>query len=424
MPTPTRYREERRSDQAYDSAMAARDTASKVAEIAVRAVSDHMVNKNNITAAGITYFALISIFPLALVALSVAGFFFSSEADQEELLDSIMSALPLEEGDVRDNVADIVHSVVDARGTLGLFGIISALYTGSALFTAVRAGLNLVFRGEKSRPFVIGKLVDVGMVFVFGLLLSLSTAASFVLAFVGRFAERIVAEELEGATRLAMGAASIVLALALSFFLFLLLYTRVPATNVTLRNAIPGALLAAILFEALKTGFAQYAANFGNYNATYGSLGFVILLLAFIYFTSQVMLLGAETAHSTTEVRARWPIPPAESRVYAMRVKAGDILDRVRQRLGRSAPKPTPAHMATTPQADALEAMAPELPLDAATRDATSVQLDIEPSTASRVTVVLGVLGVAVGAAAVVWSRVRRCSPSDPGARSPGSWAD
>jgi len=391
--------------------MAANILASRAAEVAVRAVSDHMANKNNITAAGITYFALVSIFPLALVALSVAGFIFSSEANQQRLLDSIVSALPLEEGDVRDNVADIVHSVVDARGRLGLFGILSALYTGSALFTAVRAGLNRVFRGEKSRPFVLGKLVDIGMVFVFGSLLILSTAASFLLAFIGRLAEGFVADELEGPTRLAMGAASAFVALALSFGMFLLLYTRIPATNVSLRNAIPGALLAALLFEALKTGFAQYAANFGNYNATYGSLGFVILLLAFIYFTSQVMLLGAEAAHSTAEIRAGWPVPPEESRVRAIRVKVASVLAKVRGLRGGGSELESAALLVTVPHADALEAMTPELPAsEVAARPGD--RAGVEPSIASRATVVVGLVGMVAAFLAFAWRWLRKC-PAD-----------
>ncbi len=298
--------------------MRSTETAVRGAEVALRTFAGFSADRCSIAAAGITYFALISIFPLALVALSVAGFIYSSEADQEKLLDTVMERLPLDEEGGRGDLAEVITSIVDARGTLGVFGILSALFTGSALFTAVRVALNGVFGGEKARPFVVGKAIDIGMVIVFGGLLVLSSVASFGVAFIGRLAEELGGDSFGGIAQAGMGIASVATGLMLSVALFLLLYTRIPARAVPWKHAVPGAVLAALLFEALKAGFAQYAAHFGNYNATYGSLGFVLVLLAFIYFTSQVTLLGAEAARATAEVATGWPLPAPESRLHAV----------------------------------------------------------------------------------------------------------
>jgi len=319
---------------------------NRVAEVTLRTFSGFSEDRCGISAAGITYFALLSIFPLALVALSVAGYVFSSEADQDRLLDSVIERIPIDEEGGRDDLETVIRSIVDARGTLGVFGILSALYTGSALFTAVRVALNGVFRDDKVRPFILGKLIDIGMVLLFGLLLALSTGASFAIAFLGKLAEELAGAEFGALTKLGMSAASIVVATLISAGLFLLLYTRIPARPVSWKYAVPGAVLAAVLFEALKGGFAQYAANFGNYNATYGSLGFVILILAFIYFTSQVMLLGAEAARATSEVATGWPFPAGESKLAALRAKIDKALAMVRKVLRRGdvgAPDPTAA---------------------------------------------------------------------------------
>lgn len=318
--------------------MRLRTLAPKAAEIALRTGSGFTADRCGIAAAGITYFALISIFPLALVGLSIAGFVFSSDADQQRLLDAVMERLPIQEGGGRSDLAGVINSIVAARGTLGVAGIISGLYTGSALFTSVRVALNGIFGGEKKRSFIAGKLIDIGMVVLFGGILVLSTGASFALTFLVRFAEDLVGSDAASVTRTALTLAYFTIPPLVSVGFFLLLYTRIPVQAVGARRALPGAVLAGVLFEVLKGGFGQYAANFGNYDKTYGSLGFVVLLLAFIYFAGQVMLLGAEAARATSEVAEGWPLPPEESRVHALRMRITGVRARAMHLLHRRRP--------------------------------------------------------------------------------------
>lgn len=333
--------------------------ASKTAEVALRTVSGYSADRCGIAAAGITYFALISIFPLALVGLSIAGFIFSGDADQQRLLDALMERLPIQEGGGREDLAGVINSIVAARGTLGIAGIISGLYTGSALFTSVRVALNGIFGGEKKRSFIVGKLIDIGMVVLFGGILVLSTGASFALTFLVRFAEDLVGSDAASVTRFAMTAAYFTIPPLVSVGFFLLLYTRIPVQAVSARRALPGAVLAALLFEVLKGGFGQYAANFGNYDKTYGSLGFVVLLLAFIYFAGQVMLLGAEAARATSEVTQGWPLAPEESRLHAVRVRIAAIRARATRMLGRRGSEASRAPSVATPPAHLAAAALP-----------------------------------------------------------------
>lgn len=308
---------------------------ARAAEVALRTVSGYGEDRVSISAAGITYFALISIFPMALVGLSVAGFVYSGAEDQQRLLDDIMDHLPIDEASGREDLEGVITSVVEARGTLGVIGILSALYTGSALFTAVRVALNGIFRGEKPRPFFIGKLIDIAMVVLFGALLLASILTSFMLTVFSRLVDDVVGEDAATITRLGVTLISLLIPPLISGVVFLILYAKIPASAVNWRYAIPGALLAAILFEVLKAGFGIYAANFTNYDATYGSLGFVILLLAFIYFASQVMLLGAETARATSEVARGWPFSEEESKVAGVRRKIAKVRRKIDGWLGR-----------------------------------------------------------------------------------------
>src|SRR5690606_17278671 len=97
-----------------------------------------------------------------------------------------------------------------------------------------------------------------------------------------------------------------------SFIGFFLLYRLIPAERPATKHAAVGAIVAAIGFEVLKVGFTQYVAYFGNYNETYGALGFVIIFLFFIYLAAQVMLFGGEVTVATAEVAPAWPLPREE----------------------------------------------------------------------------------------------------------------
>ena len=82
----------------------------------------------------------------------------------------------------------------------------------------------------------------------------------------------------------------------LLFATFAFLYRLVPAAPTHLRGVWPGALAAALGFEALQFGFSIYVSHFGHYNKVYGSLGAVVAFMFFIYLASMVFLFGAEVA--------------------------------------------------------------------------------------------------------------------------------
>ena len=80
----------------------------------------------------------------------------------------------------------------------------------------------------------------------------------------------------------------------------MVLFKFVPSVKTRFRSIWPGALLAAVLFEGVKNGFAIYLRYAGNYDVVYGSIGTVVAFLFFVYVSANIMLLGAEMA-------AEWP---------------------------------------------------------------------------------------------------------------------
>ena len=260
-----------------------------------RATANFLDDRATQMSAGISYFALFSLFPFALLVFSVIGLVLRDETLQQDVVSSIVDAIPVE----APSVAEAINELADQGATVGIFALVGTLWSASALATALRSALNVAFEVEGKRPLVRGKLIDFTILPALGLLF----VASLVLTTTWRIA-RTTVDDLgvfaEVPWLWELGAIGI--AGAISFVAFLFLFWLLPNRDLRLRHLWPGALVAAIGFEAVKIGFALYVANFGNYDAVYGSLGGVIMLLFWVYLSSNIMLFGAEVAAEVPHV--------------------------------------------------------------------------------------------------------------------------
>lgn len=259
-------------------------------------------------AASIAYHVLFSIFPLAIVLAALTGIVLNASGSRATVVDAIVRNVPLSEsGD-----AQLRKLLLGATGNLsavGLVGIVGLFYSASGMMAALRVALNGAWDVEQTRPYLRGKLVDVGLVFVVSLVSIASLGLTIALRFVGRGSGVTWAPSLLGP-------------LVLTFGVVLFLFRVVPAAEVRLRDAAAPALFVAVAFTAAENLFALYVGHFGNYNAVYGSLGAVIAFMFFVYLVSQVFLLGAEAAAEWPRVRASLergdadePGPPLRRRV-------------------------------------------------------------------------------------------------------------
>ena len=254
-----------------------------------RATANFIEDRATQLAAAVSYFALISLFPLVLLAFSVFGLFLRDAELQARVLDQLVSSIPVD----APLVEDAIQHLADGGVTIGLLALGATIWTGSALAAALRNALNVVFDVEQRRPLVIGKLIDLTIAPAMGLLLF----ASFVLTTVWRVAQ---AEAVDlGILRnqpfvWELGAVGI--AGVLSFVAFLFLYWLLPNSPLRVRYLWPGALLTAVAFEVLKLAFAFYLANFGHYDVIYGSLGGLITLLVWVFLSANIMIFGAEVS--------------------------------------------------------------------------------------------------------------------------------
>ena len=253
-------------------------------------------------AASMSYYILFSIFPLAILLVSIAGLILTDDALRDRVVDALLEALPVSSGAAREDLEGLIDPIAHGRSAVGLISILGLLWGASGMMGALRYSLNTAWDHEYRRPFVRGKLVDFGLVIGVGGLLALSIGATLLL----QVARNVSGDVADALGPFGSGASALVTVIALlaPFLLttttFVLVFTLVPSVRVRKRDALAGALLSGVLFELLKHSFAWYLRNFSNYDAVYGSLGATIALLFFIYLSACVLLLGAELA-------AEWP---------------------------------------------------------------------------------------------------------------------
>jgi len=235
-------------------------------------------------AAGVAFYAILSIFPLLLGLIALFGFFLPSVNLQDELLKFVGNNIPGAANIVRQNIMGIIR----LRSTLGVLSIVILFWSGSAMFRAISLAINRAWDILRGRSFFIRKAHELGMVFGTGILFLLSLAASAIISILCR------ALDLPPADLIIVNVGSRLVAFLLMLAVFLLLYKLIPNTKTYWRYVWPGALLATILFEIARTLFIFYLENFAIYQLIYGSIASIIVLLVWIYYSAFIMILGAE----------------------------------------------------------------------------------------------------------------------------------
>ena len=262
--------------------------------LAVRTVREMSDDDATHMAAGVAYYAIFSLFPLIIGLIAVFNLLPASEDRQAQFTEFIAGYLPGSEG--------LLDSNVRVSGTLGAISILGLLWSGSAMFGAVARVVNWAWDVHKDRPLFINKPRQMGMAMLVGLMFLTSMAAAAFVRTAGDYARTglpasdfLVSE----ASRVILQATSFSLTLAT----FLLIYKAMPNTRTYWRHVWPGALLAAVMFEAGKAAFLTYLDRFANFQDVYGSMGDFLVLLLWLYVSSLVLILGAELSSEYGRLR-------------------------------------------------------------------------------------------------------------------------
>lgn len=260
------------------------------------------------TAAQLSYFFLFSLFPLLFFLVALTAYL-PIQGQVDELLDRVAALMPREAMQiVRDHISSLVNNT---RPRLLSLGLALAIWSASRGVDAFRNGLNGAYGVKESRPWWRIQLRAITLTFGATLLLLLASA---VIVLGGALGQRLAdAIGLGGTFKLTWALLRWPLSALLVMSMAALCYYVLPDVKQEFKFITPGSVVATLLWLLVTFGFTKYAERFGNYNATYGSIGGVIVLLTWLYLSSVVFLLGGEInaiiEHATAEHEDEGKLP-------------------------------------------------------------------------------------------------------------------
>jgi membrane protein len=251
-------------------------------------------------AAMIAYFALLSFVPLLYLALALLGF--AGRADESSfLVTELNKAFP--ESSV-DSIVRVVEGIQDNAATLGIVGAAFVLWTSLSLFSVLESAFNIVYE-RPNRPFLHGKAIAV--LFLVGSLFTLFFG--LVVGSVGYTVLRRFAGGVFGNTYVAYALTVAISTLSLFIFLFAVYYL-LTNERLTVREVLPGAILATVVLEVTFQILPLYLRLSKDVIALQ-AFGAPALLLVWLYLMANVIVFGAELNWWLT--RGRKPPEPEEA---------------------------------------------------------------------------------------------------------------
>ncbi|MCZ4294718.1 virulence factor BrkB family protein [Vibrio sinaloensis] len=248
----------------------------------------------NVNAGYLAYITLLSIVPMLTVLLSVLSSFAIFENAGDAIQDFVITHFVPAAGDaVKGALLEFVANTGKMSAVGGAFLFVAALM----LISNIDKNLNYIWRVKQKRRAVFSFSMY-WMVLTLGpILVGASIAAtSYVTSL-----KIIESEAISGIYDLLLRW----LPFLLSFFAFVGLYLLVPNKKVRISHAMVGAIVAALLFEASKKGFAAYITQFPSYQLIYGALAAIPILFVWVYLCWLIVLVGAEVTAALGE-REQW----------------------------------------------------------------------------------------------------------------------
>jgi membrane protein len=239
-------------------------------------------------AAALTYYALMSLFPLLLLAVSLLGVLGGFPSTYNSIVRHLQGVVP---SVTLAPLQAAVKAALKSRGTATaalVIATLTALYGGTGYLEAARRALNVVFEASVGRSFLRRKLTDIASLLVLVALVLTTVVLMFA---GGGVAHKVLGPEAAETWRIARWPAAFTSALLVFSFIY---YVTPDVRHRGFRSIMPGALAGVAIWLAASAAFSAYLANFKSFNVTYGSFAAAIILLVWLWLTNLALLLGAE----------------------------------------------------------------------------------------------------------------------------------
>jgi YihY family inner membrane protein len=267
----------------------------------------HQFHENDLftSAAAMSYFGLMTLFPALLLMLALSNKITAAN----ELINHAVDVYPGSRSFLRDTLRSF--SSVGTGVIISCFIVV--LWAGSWVFSVIERGLNRIW-GTTSRTFLHGRALTIGMIGAIGLLLALSVGITSVVVALREMTVSLSPRQMERYPIL-LTAGSVfwqgiyaIVSFLVTVVLFVVIYRFMPKAEVSLRDTLPGAVLGGLLWELAKYVFA-WSLNYFHYDQIYGSVGAVVAVLTWSYVSSLILLFGAQLTAVFHREHPHYPDP-------------------------------------------------------------------------------------------------------------------
>jgi membrane protein len=252
----------------------------------MRAISRFGEHQTSDTAAGMSFFAIFSFFPLLVFLVMATGFLISQAAIDTILRNFLATSFPVS----LEPLLDEVNKMLQSSDTLGLIALIGFMWASSSVFNAFMVGVNRAWGRSGIRSMIRSRLTALVLVTSFAFALVLFTIAVTLLKLAAGlllpFWQQILV---------------VLIPSVVQIFILYLLYRWGPSTRSSThtRAALLGAIFTVLALEITTKIYTWYLqSGWAAYDAIYGSLGAIIGLLFWVYISSLILLFGAYLAET------------------------------------------------------------------------------------------------------------------------------
>jgi membrane protein len=237
--------------------------------------------------AELAYFFLLSLFPFMIFLITLIGYL---PIHQGNVVGFLSQYAP---GEAMNLIENNLNMIIESHnGGLLSFGIIATIWSASNGLNAVIRAFNRAYDVKETRSFIVARLMSiiltVAMLIVIVIALLLPVFGKQIGVFI------FSALGLSETFLLIWNAARWIISFFVLFLVFSCLYYFAPNKHLHWKEVFTGAFLATLGWILVSSAFSYYVGSFGNYSATYGSLGGIIVLMIWFYLTGMIILIGGE----------------------------------------------------------------------------------------------------------------------------------
>jgi len=245
-------------------------------------------------ASGLAFNGILTMVPLMLLSASALGTFLNSSELAIERLNNILDAIFPPQPfaiSIKESIMTAISDIIAHRTSLGIFGLLVLIWTGTSLFDALRSALHKIYHLQRTRSLLASLLHDVGFVALVFVLFVASNLAIWIVSLLERLMMNVPALAVLDLPSFNKSIPTVIVIL-LNAWMFYVIYRYIPDTKPPRIAGIISTITTTVLWVVSGKLFAIYLSQFSAISKIYGPYAFVLVLLIWVYYSAIVFVIG------------------------------------------------------------------------------------------------------------------------------------